>query len=119
MKIIDMERKGNVVRFYLGEDTLKDWWGDDWNDYPYDANAERVYSEFIAGYVDKIFDFDTQLFEPISSSVYPASYSKNNLKERLLPCLIAIPPSNRYVSTFIEALAYEGKKQVFYFGDSM
>lgn len=29
MKIIGWERKGNVVRFALGEDGLDDWSGDD------------------------------------------------------------------------------------------
>lgn len=30
MKIIDFERKGNLVRFYLGDDDLVEWYGDDW-----------------------------------------------------------------------------------------
>lgn len=29
MKIIDFERKGNLVRFYLGDDDLAEWWGDE------------------------------------------------------------------------------------------
>lgn len=41
MQIIDMEKKGNVVRFYLGENGKQ--WGDDWNDAPYDCNAGTVY----------------------------------------------------------------------------
>ena len=28
MKIIDFTRKGNVVRFYLGEDNLENWYGE-------------------------------------------------------------------------------------------
>lgn len=32
MKIIDFERKGNLVRFYLGDDDLAEWYGDDWNE---------------------------------------------------------------------------------------
>ena len=40
MKIIDSELKGNVVRFYLGEDP--DFFGDDWNHYPYEDNAGPV-----------------------------------------------------------------------------
>lgn len=43
MKIIDFERKGNLVRFYLGDDDLHDWSGDDWNDTPYEYNAGQVY----------------------------------------------------------------------------
>ena len=47
MKIIDFDKKGNVVRFYLGKDDLNDYWGDDWNDVPYEHNAGTVYDEFI------------------------------------------------------------------------
>ena len=36
MKIIDFAKKGNVVRFFLGKDDLKEWWGDDWDDCPYE-----------------------------------------------------------------------------------
>lgn len=45
MKVIDFSRKGNVIRLYLGDDTDKDYWGDDWND-PID-NAGPVYSDYI------------------------------------------------------------------------
>ena len=31
MKIIDFDEKGNVVRFYLGDDNCEDYWGDDWD----------------------------------------------------------------------------------------
>ena len=57
MKIIDFSKKGNVVRFYLGEDNCKDYWGDDWNDFPYEHNAGCVYDEYIAGIVDIAFPF--------------------------------------------------------------
>ena len=78
MKIIDFEKKGNVVRFYLGEQTenwgwtnpeYKDYtgktptwlkpsdryYGDDWDDKPYEHNAGTVYGEFIKGYKDIAF----------------------------------------------------------------
>ena len=29
MKIIDFEKKGNVVRFYVGSDNLENYYGDD------------------------------------------------------------------------------------------
>lgn len=31
MQIIDIERKGNVVRYYLGENGTQ--WGDDWDEF--------------------------------------------------------------------------------------
>lgn len=42
MQIIDFEKKGNVVRFYLG-DATKPYWGDN-------TNASRVYDKFIKGH---------------------------------------------------------------------
>lgn len=39
MKIIGWNRKGNVVRFALGDDNLEYWSGDDWNSSPYEHNA--------------------------------------------------------------------------------
>ena len=41
MKLIDFERKGNLVRLYLGDDA--NFTGDDWDDYPYEHNASLVY----------------------------------------------------------------------------
>ena len=64
MKIIDFERKGNLVRFYLGDDDLVEWYGDDWGDTPYEHNAERVYDEYIKGYCDMMFPFDDLVLEP-------------------------------------------------------
>ena len=71
-KIIDFEVKGNVVRFYLGNKTdewgwtnknykdrngnTPDWlkpndtyYGDDWDDVPYEHNAGLVYDKFVKG----------------------------------------------------------------------
>ena len=31
-KIIDFQRKGNVVRFFIGPDECNDYWGDDWDE---------------------------------------------------------------------------------------
>ena len=52
--IIDFERKGNVVRFYIG-DTNANYHGDDWNDRPYEHNAGTVYDRYIDHYVDIAF----------------------------------------------------------------
>ena len=58
MKIIDWRRNGNVVRLFLGRDNLDRWYGDDWNDRPYEHNAGSVYKEFVSGYFDLTFGFD-------------------------------------------------------------
>ena len=116
MKIIDFERKGHVVRFYLGEKTPEwgwtnkdykrdgetpDWlkpsdtyYGDDWDDAPYEHNAGQVYDEFVKGYKDIAFDFDDFVIEPAQdygrwSGNTP--YSKDDMIDRIVPCIIVVP----------------------------
>ena len=58
-KIIDFERKGNVVRFYLIKvDRNDDYYGDDWDDTPYEHNAGSVYDSFVNKIVDVFFPYD-------------------------------------------------------------
>lgn len=97
MKIIDFERKGNVVRFYLGDDSLKNWWGDDWNDAPYEHNAGTVYDEFIAGHLDVTFPFDWYVIEPAQCWYYEGNspFCKEDFLNREVPCLVAVPDAER------------------------
>lgn len=53
MQIIDFEKIGNVVRFYLGNNGEQ--WGDDWDDAPYDFNAGAVYDQYVQGTKDIAF----------------------------------------------------------------
>lgn len=46
-KIIDAEVRGNRIDLYLAKPDIKDWWGDDWNDTPYEHNCGTVYSDFV------------------------------------------------------------------------
>lgn len=77
MKIIDYELKGNVVRFYLGKSTLTNYYGDDWDDAPYDSNAGCVYSEYIAGTADIAFPFDALVLEPCTGE-FNCSHTKDH-----------------------------------------
>ena len=89
-KIIDFATKGNVVRFYLGRDDEEEYWGDDWDDLPYDCNAGKVYDEYIIGYVDWGFPFDDKVIEP-ANGVLNCEYSKEDMKNRKVPCIIVVP----------------------------
>lgn len=93
MKIIDFEKKGNIVRFYLGEDNLEKWWGDDWNDTPYEHNAGTVYDKFISAYIDIAFPFDWEIYEPGDDWNYRGNspYCKEDFIKRQAPCIVAIP----------------------------
>ena len=90
MKIIDFEKKGNLVRFYLGYDNCNDYWGDDWNDAPYEHNAGQVYAEFIKGYKDIAFNFDDLVLEPCCGT-YNSSWCKYDMVARKVPCIIVVP----------------------------
>lgn len=120
-KIIDFETKGNVVRFYLGADDCSDYWGDDWDDSPYDCNAGRVYEQYVTGFKDVSFPFDSLVLEP--SSEWQGSrvwYSKEDMKNRLVPCIIVIPKNvtgDRWADRFDDWIGTDGIKKI-YFGDS-
>ena len=92
MKIIDWERRGNVVRFVLGDDQLTDWWGDDWNDAPWDCNAGAVYREFVRGHVDLAFAFDAEIHEA-GHDEFNTRWTKDHMVARHVPFLtINLPP---------------------------
>lgn len=118
MKIIDFERKGNVVRFYLGEDDLKDWCGDDWNDYPYECNAGPVSEKYISGHKEISFGFDELVLEP-SDGEFESGYSKDDMKKRRIPCIIVVPKEEvGWGNRFSEYIGNANIKK-YYMGDKM
>ena len=127
MKIIDFGKKGNVVRFYLGKDDLEEYYGDDWNDRPYEHNAGRVYDEFIYGHVDISFPYDWYVIEPSEDWSYGGNspYCKDDFVARKAPCIVAVPTyamddDEEYRYRCKEYSYWLGSEQVlkFYFGDS-
>jgi hypothetical protein len=86
MKLIDCAVFGNVVRFYLGENDLTNWDGDDWNDRPFESNAGPVYGEYVAGYIDIAWNGDYVVSEPADHN-----YSKDDMKARRIP-MVAVTP---------------------------
>lgn len=120
MKIIDFERKGNLVRFYLGDDDLVEWYGDDWGDTPYEHNAKRVYDEYIKGYCDVMFPFDDLVLEPCCGTCN-SGWCKDDMVEQKVPCIIQVP-ATVHCDSFDESFDHwVGAKGVhkFYFGDHM
>ena len=93
MKIIDYAKKGNLVRFYLGKDDCNNYYGDDWDDAPYNCNAGIVYDEFVIGIWDICFNFNCIVLEPYLDS----TLTKNDFKEKKIPCLrIMFDNSDQY-----------------------
>ena len=121
MKIIDFETHDNVVRFYLGEDDLQDWYGDDWDDAPYEHNAGTVYEEFVTEKVDIAFNFDCGVLAPQDDwrNNGNSDWCKNDMKERKVPCLIIVPQKLYDFDTCFSH--YVGMDDVhrIYFGDNI
>lgn len=121
MKIIDFERKGNVIRFYLGADELESWHGDDWDDIPYEHNAGRVYNEFIAGYHDMMVPFDSTALEP-SDGQLNSHWCKLDMAARAVPCIIIVPNKLEkqyyYSDDFNDYVGAADVKRI-YFGDKL
>ena len=119
-KIIDFAKKGNVVRFFLGEDGLEEWWGDDWDDAPYDLNAGEVYDEYVSGHRDIAFPFDDMVLEPCEGSMN-CGYCKEDMRKRLVPCVIVVPKriyEDSWYTDFSHWAGADGVKR-FFFGDKM
>lgn len=103
-EIIDFEKKGNLVRFYLGENGKQ--WGDDWDDIPYEHNAEKVYDEFVKGYCDIVVNFDCEVDELCEAlEVANTNYCKDDMRKRLIYCMRIIK-----VGKYEERLIFFGDK---------
>ena len=124
MEIIDFEKRGNQVRFYLGDST-KDYGGDDWNDSPYEHNAGLVYDEYVLGHIDVVFPFDWMVLEPCDGA-YNSCWCKDDFKRRKTPCIVAVPETewrgeDEYVWRDDSYIMWVGCQNAikFYYGDDV
>lgn len=121
MQIIDFERKGNLVRFYLGKNGEQ--WGDDWDDTPYECNAGEVYDQYIEGRRDIAFPFDSLVLEPQDGAWarVGSNCCKEDMIKRRVPCIIVVPPElaeDSWCDSFDRWVGCDGVKK-YYFGDEM
>ena len=86
MKIIDFIKYGNGFGLYLGADDCNDYWGDDWNDAPYEHNAGQVYQRYRQGYVEFAFPLKYDICEACYG-YFNSPFSKEDMKNRKVPCL--------------------------------
>jgi len=120
MKIIDWERKGNLVRFYLGADDCTDYHGDDWDDAPYDCNAGTVYKEYVKGYADIVFPFDDLILEPCDGE-WNCRFCKDDMVAGKVPCILVVPARLAETTCYDEYHYWARCKEAkaFYFNDPM
>lgn len=84
-QVIDVETKGNVIRFYIGENGKQ--CGDDWNDAPYEHNAGTVYKEYVERTQDVAIPFDLYVSEPADGQLN-SEWSKQDMIDRKVHCLL-------------------------------
>lgn len=119
MKIIDWEAKGNVVRYFLGTDDLESWYGDDWDDSPYEHNAGSVYDEFVKGYIDIAYPFDTVVLEPCDGYLN-SPWCKDDMIAKRVPIIITNDNVDPYDYTrwdYFENLCPDSDTHRVYMGD--
>lgn len=63
LKVIDFEISGRQMKLYLGKPDCTDYWGDDWDDRPYEHNAGTVYDYFVEETIVVNFPQDQKLTE--------------------------------------------------------
>lgn len=123
MKIIDFYKKGNVVRFFLGDDNTNDYWGDDWDDRPYEHNAGEVYDQYVTGFADVAFPLEYIVLEPKDDFKFDRNspYSKEDMMNRHAPCIVVYKPSDGDNNWLLEEdfsrVAAMKDSIKFYFGD--
>ena len=119
LQIIDFQRKGNVIKLYLGKNGEQ--WGDDWNDRPYDSNAGVVYDEYVKDTVEISIEFDSDVLEPCDGELN-CHYSKEDMINRVVPCFIIVPQSVKaghwFDENFYHWCSADGILRV-YFGDTL
>lgn len=121
MQIIDFEQKGNVVRYFVGDDDLKDYYGDDWDDYNYEDNAGPVYKQFVTGYFDVAYAFDDVVLQPYA--VWNSrGWCKDDMRKRKVPCICILEAQfkekNEWYTEFEDICHNKNAKKI-YFGDKI
>lgn len=114
--IVDWERKGNLIRLHLGAANLKEWYGDDWDDAPYEYNAGVVYPEFETDVLDVAIPYDMIVKEPRDDTMN-SGWSKNDMRARRTPMfIIANQPEGWGGGDFQHLLADDNATRI-YMGD--
>lgn len=128
MKIIDFEKHGSIVRFYLGEDDCSSFSGEGWSRESYELWSKRVDAKYIKGTRDVSFPFDSVVLEPCEDWQHPdgSRWSKDEMKARRVPCIVVLPPSvmaeevdyAEWSESFEEAVMRAGSVR-FFMGDQL
>jgi len=115
MKIIDFYTYGNVIKLYLGADDCEDYWGDDWDDAPYEHNAGRVYPEYIQGYVEFAFPLKYDVCEACNG-YFNSPFSKEDMINKKVPCITISTSTKPKIEIYFGDNIDEVSKQIIELG---
>ena len=122
-KVIDLEIKGNTVRYYLAKDPekLKEYWGDDWDDTPYEHNAGLVYPRYVDKVVDVFYPYDIVVTEPSDDWHYHSNspFCKEDFKKRKAPRICIFYSKEPWgIESYSSVMGDENINRIYY-GDPM
>ncbi len=120
-EIIDCTIRGNVIHCYLGKNGPQT--GEDWSECNYKDYAGTVRNEYIGAVKDIYVPYDDVVLTPTdirNSWKYGCSYSKDDLKERKVPCFMIVPAkayADEYESNYFDCYSDNPDVRKYYFGD--
>lgn len=122
-KIIDIDIKGNTVRYYLAKDKskIKESWGDDWNDTPYEHNAGEVYREYVEKIMDVFYPYDMIVTEPCDDWHYHGNspFCKEDFKKRRAPRVCIFYPDEPWGFNSYSDMVGNDTITKIYYGDDI
>lgn len=116
LKIIDAEIDGHNIIFYLGKKDIKDYWGDDWDDAPYEHNAGPVYDRFVEKILVAHYPYCNHFICEPSTDVFNSEYCKDDFKKREAPCCAVGTTDDEYywLSRMVDLLLLEESVPFYY-----
>lgn len=121
LKIIDCsvveEDSEVVVKFYLGKNSLEDWYGDDWND---NGCIDEVYDKFVEDEKEVYFSNKNGEYPIFPLGLYELEehINKDMMKDKLIPLLVICYNVNKDdPPSYWSVLHYYKDKTVIFMGD--
>lgn len=147
LRIIDFVIKGNAIKLFLGSPDEKgiwakegtrdreyieelvqkgemgnrQYWGDDWDDVPYEHNAGEVYDDFVKGVVVLHLKYNALALEPCEGE-FNSRWCKDDMADRKVPCVVAYDNSNGDIYDYdadFKTINANDKAVRIYFGDKL
>ena len=114
LKVCDFKKNGNVIRLYLTELNDDDYSASDWDDRPYEHNADTLSDWY--SYVEFAFPLKIWIAEPADDWHYNGNspYSKDDFKAGKIPCLLIGDLKEDWHDSYSEQLGNKQLIHVYY-----